>query len=463
MATRDDPAGAPANAAVPHNLDAEQSVLGALLLNPKALQDVESILRPRYFQGENHQTIYAAMLALQEKRLDVDPISLVNQLQESKQLQNAGGAHYLDYLADHCPTSVNVGTYARIVERKALLRDLLSASMRIGQMARAEEEDIEVILDKAEQEIYKVGQARVQNDLMPIEHIMPEVMNVLEEGRQGLATRGLPTGFTQLDALLGGFGKNDLLILAARPGMGKSSFALTIAQHAAMRLNSKVGIFSLEMGRDQLCQRLLAMETNLNLHTLRIGDVDENQWQLVLEASDRVGEASIFIDDTPGASVSELRGKARRLDAQVKLDLLVIDYLQLMSGSEQGSRSARENRQQEITFISSSIKNLARELNVPVLALSQLSRAVESRQDKRPMLQDLRESGSIEQDADVVMFLYRDDYYNEDSLDQNLAELIVAKHRNGALGRLKFFFHKEATLFRELALAPEAALDEPGP
>lgn len=439
------------NGVAPLNLDAERAVLGALLLNPVALLDVENRLKPSYFTREAHRVIYGAMLALHEKRLDTDPVALVNELRERDHLETAGGEQYLDFLTDSCPTSVNAGTYARIVERKALLRLLMLAADEIKETARAEKEDIDAIIDKAERAIFRISQNRVQQELMPLERIMPRVMADLSISREGAAV-GLPTGFAQLDELLGGFNRNDLLILAARPGMGKSGFALTLAQHIALQLKAHVGIFSLEMGADQVCQRLLAMETSVNLHQLRTGHARNDQWQLVTEASERMTQARLYIDDTPGASIADIRGKARRLHAQIKLDMLIVDYLQLMSGTDSASaRPARENRQQEITYISSSLKNLARELEIPVLALSQLSRAVESRQDKRPMLQDLRESGSIEQDADIVMFLYRDDYYNEDSLDPNLAELIVAKHRNGALGRIKFFFRKETTAFRELA------------
>ena len=434
------------------DVDPEKAFLGALLLNPRAFLESEKLIRPEYFVQESHQVIYKAMHRLNERKLNVDPVSLVSELKNQGHLDVSGGAPYMDELAEKCPTSVNALTYAHIVEREALLRQLAAAADAIRQMAKEGRHHINDILDSAEQRIFKIGQARVDNDLTHIEDIMDDVLDQMKENRENQkTTRGLPTGFVQLDRLLGGLNKNDLLVLAARPGMGKTSFALTIALNAAIRLESKVGIFSLEMGKDQVAQRLLAMESGLNLHKLRVGEMDQNQWEFVVAASETVSGARIFVDDTPGSSVSDIRGKSRRLHAKVNLDLLIVDYMQLMSGSDsRGNGRSGENRQQEITFISSSLKNLARELDIPVVALSQLSRAVESRQDKRPMLQDLRESGSIEQDADVVMFLFRDDYYNEESLDQGLAELIVSKHRNGALGKVKFHFKKETTTFMEL-------------
>ncbi len=440
----------------PPNVDPEQAFLGALLLNPKAYLESEKMIRPEYFQQESHQVIYKAMSRLNEKKLDIDPVSLVTEMQGHGHLDISGGAPYLDELTEKCPTSVNALTYAHLVERKALLRQLVVAAESIRQMATEGKLHLNEILDKAEQRIFRIGQVRVDNDLTPIQDIMVNVVDQMRENRENQkTTRGLPTGFAQLDRLLGGLNKSDLLVLAARPGMGKSSFALTMALHVAARLESKVGVFSLEMGKDQVAQRLLAMESNLNLHQLRIGELGNSQWDLLEVASERVSGSKLYVDDTPGSSVSDIRGKSRRLHAKVNLDLLVVDYMQLMSGSDSGGNGRYgENRQQEITYISSSLKNLARELDIPVIALSQLSRAVESRQDKRPMLQDLRESGSIEQDADVVMFLYRDDYYDEEALDQGLAELIVAKHRNGALGKVKFRFKKETTSFAEL---PEQA------
>ncbi len=446
------------------NIDPEQAFLGALLLNPRAYLEAEKLIRPEYFSNESHQVIYKAMFRLNEKKLDIDPVSLVAEMQSHGQLEISGGVPYLDELTEKCPTSINALTYAHIVERKALLRQLVGAAEAIRQMASEGRLHINDILDAAEQRIFKIGQARVDNDLTHIHEIMDDVLDQMKENRENQkTTRGLPTGFAQLDRLLGGLNKNDLLVLAARPGMGKTSFALTMALNAAARLESKVALFSLEMGKDQVAQRLLAMESNLNLHNLRIGELGESQWDLLEAASENVSAARIYVDDTPGSSVSDIRGKSRRLHAKVNLDLLVVDYMQLMSGSDTRSNGRfGENRQQEITYISSSLKNLARELGIPVVALSQLSRAVESRQEKRPMLQDLRESGSIEQDADVVMFLYRDDYYDHESLDQGLAELIVAKHRNGALGKVKFHFRKETTTFVELQQHPGGFREEEG-
>lgn len=436
-------------------LDPEQAFLGALLLNPRAFLETERVMRTEYFHLRRHQVIFKAMRQLHERGLEVDPLSMATQLQRQGDLEQSGGVPYLDELSEKCPTSVNVLTYAQLVERKALLRKLVEAADGIRQLAVEGRADISEILEQAEERIFQIGQVRSGNDLTPIEEILSDVRQEMEELREDRkTTHGLPTGFEQLDKLLGGLNKSDLIVLAARPSMGKTGMALTMALSAALRLEAKVAVFSLEMGRGQVAQRLLAMESNMNLHDLRIGELSGRQWELVQATLDKVSDARLYLDDTPGASVADLRGKARRLHARVGLDLLVVDYLQLMSGGDGGSRGRLgENRQQEITYITGSLKNLARELNIPVIALSQLNRALESRSDKRPLLQDLRESGSIEQDADVVMFIYRDSFYDEGSLDQDIAEVRVAKHRNGALGMVKLKFKAETATFQELPRA----------
>ena len=434
--------------------EAEQAVLGALLLRPAALLDVSTLLRDRYFTIEAHRTIFNAMQALNDQGLEPDPVALANRLREEGSLEEpVGGTAYLQYLIESCPTSVNLLTYARIVERKALLRQLNQASLDIQDLITTEK-DVEDIISEAEKAIYNIGHSRADQDLTDIRDIMRDVVRDLEkafldEGN----TPGLPTGFPLLDTKLGGFNKSDLIVLAGRPGMGKSSLGLTIALNVAQHVRTplqgfKVAIFSLEMSAAQLVQRLLAIESGTDLQNLRVGRFGEDHWATVQQAGSQLGKARIFIDDTPGASVTSVRSKALRLHARENIDLIMVDYLQLMTAGDAGQNPRQQNRQQEITFISGAMKNLARELNVPVLALSQLSRGVEARQDKRPMLQDLRESGSIEQDADVVMFLYRDKYYDPETIHDKVAELNVAKHRNGATGVINLSFEEGLTQFK---------------
>lgn len=435
---------------VPANLEAERAVLGALMIDPDAIIKVANFLRAEDFYRERHGWIYEAMSILNERHEPLDFVTLVDELERSGRLEEIGGPAYLTELIAGTPTAIYVDHYARIVERTAILRRLISAAGKIAEMAYDESQDVDEVVDRAEQIIFGVSESRIHRDLVPIRAIMPNVVeriDFLTRNRDTLM--GVPTGFTMLDKLLGGLQKSDLLILAGRPGMGKSSFALSIAQNAAKRYGARVAVFSLEMSNEQLVQRLLSMETGIDSHRLRLGDVHEEEWPILLEAANMLASTAIFIDDTPAASVGEVRTKARRLYAEHGLDLIMIDYMQLMTGPNAG-RS--ENRQQEISFISRSLKSLARELNVPVIALSQLSRAVEARSDKRPMLSDLRESGSIEQDADVVLFIYREDYYIEDSDRQNIADVLVAKHRHGSTGNVSLFFRKELTQFRDLEI-----------
>lgn len=435
---------------VPANLEAERAVLGALMIDPDAIIKVANFLRPEDFYRERHGWIYDAMLVLNERHEPLDFVTLVDELERRGQLEEIGGPAYLTDLIAGTPTAIYVDHYARIVERTAILRRLISAAGKIAEIAYDESQDVDDVVDRAEQIIFGVSESRIHRDLVPIRAIMPGVVeriDFLTRNRDTLM--GVPTGFTMLDKLLGGLQKSDLLIMAARPGMGKSSLALSIALNAAKRFGARVAIFSLEMSNEQLVQRLLSMETGIDSHRLRLGDVHEDEWPILLEAANMLASTSIFIDDTPAASVAEVRTKSRRLYAEHGLDLLIIDYMQLMTGPSAG-RS--ENRQQEISYISRSLKSLARELNVPLIALSQLSRAVESRSDKRPMLSDLRESGSIEQDADVVLFIYREDYYIEDSDRQNIADVLVAKHRHGSTGNVSLYFRKELTQFRDLEI-----------
>jgi replicative DNA helicase len=421
------------------------------MIDPDAIVKVASFLRPEDFYRERHGWLYEAMLALNERREPLDFVTIVDELERREQLAEIGGPAFLTDLISNTPTSLYVDHYARIVEQKAVLRRLIGAAGKIAEMAYDESQEVEDVVDRAEQIVLGVSESRIHRDLMPIRAIMSNVVDRIDFLARNQGTlMGVPTGFTMLDRLLGGMQKSDLVILAGRPGMGKTSFGLSIAQNAAKRFNARVAVFSLEMSNEQLVQRLLSMETGIDSHRLRLGTVHEEEWPILLEAANMLANTSIFIDDTPAASVVEIRTKARRLYAEHGLDMIFIDYMQLMSG--QSAMGRNDNRQQEISYISRSLKALARELNVPVVAASQLSRAVESRADKRPMLSDLRESGSIEQDADVVLFIYREDYYIEETDRQNIADVLVAKHRHGATGTVSLYFRKELTQFRDLEI-----------
>jgi len=432
----------------PQNIEAEQSVLGSLLIDSEAVVRVASFLRPEDFYRRAHSLIYQAILDLHERREPADFVTLCDELERRGQLEEVGGAAYITSLINAVPTALHVEHYARIVERTAILRRLLSAATEIASLAYEEAKDVDEVVDRAEQIIFGVSQRRLRRDLMPIKQVLEEYFERIDYlHRHKGQFIGVPTGFSQLDKLLGGLQRSDLIVVAGRPGMGKSSLALSIAHNAAKRFGQRVAIFSLEMSAEQVVQRLVAAETGIEIQRLRLGDIRDEEWPRFVQATGILSDTMIFIDDTPAISAMELRTKARRLHAEHGLDLIIVDYLQLMRGD---SRS--ENRVQEISYISGSLKALARELNVPVLALSQLSRAVEQRQDKRPILSDLRESGSIEQDSDVVMFIYREEMYNPDTEKQNIADIIVAKHRNGPTGQVPLYFRKEVAQFVEVEL-----------
>ena len=430
----------------PQNLEAEQSVLGSLLLDGEAVVKVASFLRPEDFYNRAHSLIYQAILDLHERREPVDFVTLCDELDRKGVLEDVGGPAYITSLINAVPTPIHVEHYAHIVERTAILRRLISAATEIASLAYEDSLDVDEVVDRAEQLVFGVSQRRLHKEVLPIRQVLEEYFERLEYlyHHRGEFI-GLPTGFKQLDKLLGGLQKSDFIIVAGRPSMGKSSLALSIAHHLARYHGRRIAIFSLEMSAEQVVQRLLAAETKIDSQRLRLGDIRDEEWPRLIQAIGMLSEALIFIDDTPAISAMELRAKARRVHAEHGLDLIIVDYLQLMHGN---SRS--ENRVQEISYISRSLKALARELNVPVLALSQLSRAVEQRQDKRPILSDLRESGSIEQDADVVIFIYRDEVYNPDTPKKNIAELIVAKHRSGPTGTVPLYFHKEVAQFSEV-------------
>ncbi|MYC94176.1 MAG: replicative DNA helicase [Caldilineaceae bacterium SB0661_bin_32] len=612
----------------PANVEAEQAVLGSLLIDPDAIIKVSTTLRDSDFYREPHQWIYGALQALHERREPADFVTLVDELERNERLEEIGGPAYITQLINSTPTAIYVDHYARIVERTATLRRLIGAANQIAELAYDESHDVNEVVDRAEAIIFGVSESRIHRDLTPVSRILDEVVDQIDFlARNQDKLMGVPTGFVLLDKMLGGFQKSDLIIVAGRPGMGKSSLGLSIAQNAARSYNARVAIFSLEMSSEQVVQRLLSIETAIDSHRLRMGQIDEEEWPVLVEAANILAGTSIFIDDTPSASVLEIRTKARRLYAESGIDLIVVDYMQLMSGGGGGPRG--ENRQQEISFISRSLKGLARELNVPVIALSQLSRAVETRANNKPVLSDLRESGclcgdtrvylpelglscpiselvhrrefkiaaldqtrqglapasvsnafctgakpvfrlttkqgrtiratanhkflseqgwkrldelrsdervaavnanagpplvqasdpssgvtrpdaivgpqptaaaqtatmagavlwdqvasihadgieevydltvpvyhnfaandfivhnSIEQDADVVIFVYREDYYNEETDQQNIADLMVAKHRHGTTGTVSLYFRKELTQFRDLELRQE--------
>ncbi|MCB0167181.1 MAG: replicative DNA helicase [Anaerolineae bacterium] len=436
----------------PHNIEAEEAILGSLLIDPDAILRVSTFLSPNDFYVQRHGWVYESILDLHERRQPSDLVTLSDELERRNQLSEVGGSAYLTGLINATPTSIHVEYYARIVERTAVLRRLIDAASKIAQLAYQDAEDADEVVDRAEEIIFAISERRIDRDLKPIRQVLESFYDRVEylHQHQGEVI-GIPTGLADLDKLLGGLQRSDMVVMAGRPGMGKTSLALSIALQSARQWQKRVAVFSLEMSDEQLVQRLVSAETGIDSQRLRLGNIKADEWPTFYQAIRLLSETSIFIDDTPAISALELRSKARRLHAEHGLDMIIVDYLQLMSG---GTRN--ENRQQEISFISRSIKGLARELNIPVLALSQLSRQVESRADKRPMLSDLRESGSIEQDADVVLFIYRDEVYNPDTEFPNIAEIIVSKHRSGPTGVFSVYFKKHLAQFVDLEVRTQA-------
>jgi replicative DNA helicase len=433
----------------PHNLEAEQSVLGSLMLDKDAVIKIADLLKVGDFYKDDHNLIYEVMLNLYEHREPIDVLSLSNKLDERKELERVGGSSYLASLVGAVPSASHIVHYAKVVQKKALLRRLINAASEIVETGYSEGEDIEKMLDEAEQKLFGVSQKYIKQDFIPIRSILEAAFNRIDElHRDGNKFRGIPTGFADLDGILAGLQKSDLIILAARPSIGKTSLALDIARHVAVRENAAVAMFSLEMGADQLVDRMLAAEANVDLWRLRTGKLksegENNDFQKIGEAMGILSEAKLFIDDTASANIMSMRTMARRLQAEHNLGLIVIDYLQLMEGR------GGPNRVQEISEISRGLKNLARELNIPILALSQLSRSVESRSPQIPKLSDLRESGSIEQDADVVLFLYREDREKPDTPNKGIVKIIISKHRNGPVGEVSAFFQENSASFRSL-------------
>jgi len=429
----------------PHNLEAEQSVLGAIFLDPEAIVKCSAMLTSDDFYRNNHQKIYASMLQLNANGNPVDVITVSQLLKQREQLDEIGGIGYLTNLANFVPTAANVEYYANIVEKSAVMRRLIRTATQIVSKGFAANEDVTDILDEAERKILEVSQRRSSGGFIPIKDALLDVFHRIDFlSKQKGSITGIPSGFQDLDRMTSGFQKSDLIIVAARPSVGKTAFALNIAQNVGVRANQSVAIFSLEMSASQLVQRIICAEGNIDASKIRSGRLEtEEEWDKLTLAIATLSEADIFIDDSPSITVADIRAKCRRLKVEKGLGLIVIDYLQLI----QGRGKSGENRQQEVSEISRTLKAIARELEVPVIALSQLSRSVEQRQDKRPMMSDLRESGSIEQDADIVAFLYRDDYYDQESEKKNSIEIIIAKQRNGPVGTVELGFQKQYNKF----------------
>lgn len=430
----------------PQSLEAEQSVLGAMLLDKEAIASATEMLKPEDFYRQAHGEIFHAIVQIYNRAEPVDLITLSEQLKNTDILEQVGGVVYIAELANSVPASSSVRYYAKIVEEKSLMRKLIRASSNILDKSYEGTEEIAELIEMAEKNIFDISQGRTSDGFIPIKHLLVDVFDNIEKSflNKNQIT-GIPTGFSDIDSKTSGLQKSDFVLVAARPSMGKTAFALNVAQHAAVKEKIPVAIFSLEMSKDQLIHRMLCSEAHIDSQRLRTGDLQESDWDKLAKGMAVLSEAPIFIDDTPGISVMEMRGRCRRLKLEHGLGLIMIDYLQLMSGN---TRS--ESRQQEISEISRSLKALAREMDCPVVALSQLSRAPEARADHRPILSDLRESGAIEQDADVVMFLYRDEYYNPDTEEKNIGEVSIAKQRNGPTGVIKLVWLGQYTRFVNL-------------
>ncbi|MFC1780188.1 replicative DNA helicase [Patescibacteria group bacterium] len=429
----------------PQSKEAERAVLGSLLLDEEAIMKVVDFLKHDHFYDPRHGIIYESIVELFENRKSIDVLTLTNLLKRKRQLKKIGGVTYISDLVNNVPSASHIEEYGQIVKEKSIRRGLISTSAYLNELAFNEEEKLDKLLDEAEQKLFEITEESIEKDFVHVSKLLEEAYERAENADKNIdKISGVKTGFQFLDAIIGGFQKSDLIILAARPSVGKTSLALDIGRHVATREKKNVGFFSLEMSNMQLMDRILAMQVNANLWDLRRGKLPDEAFERLADAMGVLSESGLFIDDTPGLHIMEMRTKARRMMAEHKLDLVVVDYLQLMQGR------SRENRVQEVSEISMFLKNLARELDIPVLALSQLSRAVEQRTSRIPQLSDLRESGSLEQDADVVMFIHREEMYNPETDRKGIADLVIAKHRNGPTGIVELYFVKEQARFREL-------------
>lgn len=434
---------------MPHSIEAEQSVIGAMLMDKDAIMTASEIISGQDFYQTAYGVIFDSMVELFNEGKPVDLITLQERLREKDVPPEIASLEFVRDLITAVPTSANVKYYADIVSDKSMMRRLIKLNDELSNSCYAGNETLEAILEKTEKSVFELLQRRNTGDYVPIKDIVLNALDRIERASKNKGTvTGIPTGFIDLDYKLSGLQSSDLILIAARPSMGKTAFVLNIAQYVAFKKNKAVALFSLEMSKEQLVNRLFSLESQVDAQSLRTGNLKDSDWEKLIEGAGIIGKSNLIIDDTPGISVSELRSKCRKYKLEHDIQLVIIDYLQLMTGSV-GGRS--ESRQQEISEISRSLKALARELNVPVIALSQLSRAVESRPDKRPMLSDLRESGAIEQDADVVMFIYRDEYYNKDSEYKKQAEIIIAKQRNGPVGTVHLAWLAEYTKFANLS------------
>ncbi|CAI3646775.1 replicative DNA helicase [Clostridium neonatale] len=436
----------PAMRSLPQSIEAEQSVIGSMIIDKNSIAKVMESLEEEDFYRDGHKAIYKAILEMFRNDMAVDLVTLLEYLKSTNMLERAGGVTYITELSASVPTTANLSAYIKIVSDKSTLRKLIKASTTIIEESYNKQDKVESVVDIAEKKIFNIAENRTSKDFEPLSDVLERGFLQIEKlfNNKGEIT-GVGSGFTDLDSMTSGFQSGDMILIAARPSMGKTTFALNIAEHAALREHKSVVIFSLEMSKEQLAYKLLCSEANVDMLKLRTGALEDSDWENIARATGPLSKAKVYIDDTAGVTVMEMRSKCRRLKLECGIDLIVIDYLQLMSGG-----SGTDNRQQEVSEISRSIKALAKEMECPVIALSQLSRAPEQRADHRPMLSDLRESGSIEQDADLVMFLYRDEYYNKETEDKNIGECIIAKQRNGPVGTVKMAWLGQYSKFGNL-------------
>lgn len=429
----------------PQNLDAERSVLGSILIDPESIVEVLSFLQPEHFYDTKHKTIFEVCTKLFEKSKPIDVLTLTNELKKTKSLKRIGGAGYLSDLVTVVPTSSNIEEYGKIIKEKHVRRKMINLGAKMSNLGFDESQELDMLMDEAEQRLFDLTDDSVERDFVHVAKLLEETYERAENLNQNPdKLRGIPTGFKPLDAILGGFQQSDLIILAARPSVGKTALSLDMARHIATKEKKHVAFFSLEMSNMQLMDRLLSMEVGIGLWDLRMGKLPEKSFSRLADAMGILSESNLYIDDTPGLNIMEMRTKARRLKAEKGLDMIFVDYLQLMEGR------SKESRVQEVSEISRFLKGIARELDVPVISLSQLSRAVEQRQGGKPQLSDLRESGSIEQDADIVMFIHREELYNPDTDRKGIADLMISKHRNGPTGEIELFFVKEQARYRAI-------------
>jgi len=447
----------PSTPVIPHNREAEEAVVGAVLINPEAYYDLAQFLQADDFYIVRHRWIWEAFTRLHEKRIPLDFLTVSEELESAGQLAEIGGPAYLTALLNQVPTSLHAEAYGRMVEADAIRRRMLTAANQIATLAYNERESVENIIEESEKSIFTVSERRLRHDVLPIRQVMSEyfdrIGDLAKRRQLGEEIFGVPTGFSDLDRLLSGMQPSDLLIIAGRPGQGKSAFLLSVALHVALTSKKHVAIFSLEMSNEQVAQRLIAQQTGIDSQRLRNGDL-EGEWELFSHAIEVLSDTHIYLDDTPAITPLALRTKCRRLHMEYSLDLIILDYIQLMS-----SDTRTENRVQEVSYISRNLKALARELNVPVLAAAQLSRAVEQRTTKEPQLSDLRESGSLEQDADIVMFLFKPEEYEQDESKKNLIDIKLSKHRNGPVGKITLVFRDKLAKFESMAKNYDKMLD----